>query len=501
MSRSSTLLVLTLGTLAGALPAQNTLTDQALQRIAKCEEQEPSLGANDGPALQALRADLDWANKRLAAVVRPDDAHKAAVARYQAIRAKVDAKCKAATAATKPATGAAVDAAALAQLDKEIGAATRNFDIVPINLWDDDARRKTTQRDLAALAQRLTAFPAGDAAVAPVQQKLTALQAKFDTVLAKVTGDRAAAATIAADVEALLQKYVPANLPDVPEAPFEPERLRAFLLRLRQLHDQELPADAAKAEQAVQNVAIDRQRAEMLRHLVTADWPRRIEDLRRTVAAAVDGAVADGVSHADWLLATDPNDRDQVTNRILARGAFATQMQRLQQSAQALAAAKVHDELAGGAAPGADERAAQVAKIERAIAHLQRLAVSTLDAVRMPTAASTDAELLAIAEQTLQRPDYGVGKWLRLVVNAPKVHKEKREGWLQPDTNVLRVTVYSYVWDEFQVTTAEQVGDDTWLFCNTLKYFHSGDPTTPVGRWLLSQRFESTRILRENVDR
>lgn len=29
----------------------------------------------------------------------------------------------------------------------------------------------------------------------------------------------------------------------------------------------------------------------------------------------------------------------------------------------------------------------------------------------------------------------------------------------------------------------------------------SGDPTTPVGRWVLSQRFESTRILAANVDK
>jgi hypothetical protein len=40
-----------------------------------------------------------------------------------------------------------------------------------------------------------------------------------------------------------------------------------------------------------------------------------------------------------------------------------------------------------------------------------------------------------------------------------------------------------------------------WLFFNLLKYYHSGDPTTPVGRWILSKRFESTRILPENVDK
>ncbi|MBL8753779.1 MAG: hypothetical protein JNK15_10805 [Planctomycetes bacterium] len=489
--------------LAAAAPAQDALTRQALQRIEKCEQAEPSLGAGDGKALLALVAELDWADKRLAAVIRPDEHHKAAVARSQAIRGKIAAKraqaAEAPAPATRPTPG--LDHAALAQLDKEVGAATHNFGIVPANLWDDDARRSAMQRDLAALTKRLATFPAGDAAVGAVQQKLAALQAKFDAVLAKVGSDRASAGGVGAQVDALLQKYVPTHLPDAPEAPFEPQRLRAFLERLRQLRDVELPADRAVAEQALQNVAADRQRAETLRHLVTVDWTRRVDDLQRNVTAALAAAVADGLRHADWLLATDADDRDQVANRILARGAFDTQMLRLRQAATAVAAAKVHDEFAGAAAVPAAERDAQAAKVDRATQHLQRLAVTTLDAVRMPPAASTDAELTEIATQTLQKPEHGAGKLLRLVVNAPKVSKEKREGWIQPDTNVVRVTVYRYEWDEFQVTTAEPVGDDVWLFVNTFKHYRSGDPTTPVGRWVLSQRFESTRILPANVDK
>ena len=54
--------------------------------------------------------------------------------------------------------------------------------------------------------------------------------------------------------------------------------------------------------------------------------------------------------------------------------------------------------------------------------------------------------------------------------------------------------------DEFQVTTAELVGEEHYLFYNRLKFFHSAGSTTPTGRWILSERFRSTRILREHLD-
>ena len=119
---------------------------------------------------------------------------------------------------------------------------------------------------------------------------------------------------------------------------------------------------------------------------------------------------------------------------------------------------------------------------------------------KMPPANSTDAELKAIAEATLRRPEYQVHPWLRLVVNADKVRRERREATVRPGTVTTTIDVCHYVWEEFQVTTAEKVGDEVWLFANTLKLYSSGDSTTPIGRWILSTRFETTRILAENVD-
>jgi hypothetical protein len=39
------------------------------------------------------------------------------------------------------------------------------------------------------------------------------------------------------------------------------------------------------------------------------------------------------------------------------------------------------------------------------------------------------------------------------------------------------------------------------MFANRLKYFHSGAPTTPTGRWILSERFQTTEILEANIDK
>lgn len=518
--------VVALVTLPGLLPAQDPLTRQALQRIEKVEQAEANAAAGDQRVLQGLLADLDWAQKRLNAVIQRDQTHTDAQTRLQAIRAKVEAKKKAPSPppapAPTPAPGQAptngqptptaggnppaanlpYDAAALQQLDKEIGAATHNFDIVPANLWTDASRRRGMERDLQELTRRIGQFPFAVAEVQQVRAKVQALQAKFDAAIGKVQGDQAAAADVGKKVEELLTtKYQTANLPAEPEQPYEPEALRAFLRRLQQIRDVELPADQAFAQQAMQNTAVDRQRAESLRHTVTQDWPRRIQERQQQVAARVQMGVKDALRHADWLLATDVRDKDQITNRVLGRGAFDQQMRMLRAEEAAIACAQVHDELADPAVQRQDgkERQAQAAKVQQAIVHLQSLAVTMLDTVRMPAAASSDPELLRIAEETLKKPDYQVGGWQRLVISAPKVRRERREASVNRGAVNTTVTGYHYVWDEFQVATAETVGDSTWIFYSTLKLYHSGDATTPIGRWVLSQRFESTRILPENV--
>ena len=211
----------------------------------------------------------------------------------------------------------------------------------------------------------------------------------------------------------------------------------------------------------------------------------------------IESDVTEGQRIADWILETDAKDRDQVSNRILGKGRFDENMVRLRQGEHAVAIAMVHDTAMAIATP--PDRTAQLAKAKKATAHLQALTVACLDAARMPEAASTDAELTRIATETLKAPAYAVPAWERLVINRDKVHYQRRESWIRPGTVAATVSTYDYVWDEFQVTTAEKQGDEVWLWANRLKHYTSGDPTTPIGRWILSERFQMTRILPENV--
>lgn len=61
-------------------------------------------------------------------------------------------------------------------------------------------------------------------------------------------------------------------------------------------------------------------------------------------------------------------------------------------------------------------------------------------------------------------------------------------------------TTYKYAWDEFQVATAEAVGDTYYIYFTTLKRFTSAAPSTPLNRWIVSQRIESSEIPEANID-
>ena len=58
-----------------------------------------------------------------------------------------------------------------------------------------------------------------------------------------------------------------------------------------------------------------------------------------------------------------------------------------------------------------------------------------------------------------------------------------------------RVTVTGYKWDEFAVTTVEQVGNEYYLYYDLMKFFHRGGTDVPTGKWTLGKRRKGSRIL------
>lgn len=482
--------------LAPAALAQDKLVLQALQRIERCEKAAGALQPGDVAGAQRCLADLDWAAKRLNASYDKNDEHYlAAVKRYEAVRAKVTGL---ATPGKTPAAG--YDAGKLQQLDKEIGNGLHDFKLLSLEHMGDASRVGMLQRELDKLQQRLDAFPADDAQVKVVADHFAEFDQAFRSLRERYQNDLTRADATNARLAELDAKYQSERQPASLQAPFDLDQLRSWAAQVQRWQQTEIPQDLAWLQSVAGAGGVDRQHVSRLQHWLGGSWVRRLDEARLQVAQRVRADVDEALRAAEWVQSTDPTDPNHVANRILGEGAFDGQMQRLQTGLQAIDVAAVHDE-AFAAEPNAApvDRATQRQRVEVAIEHLRKVAVVALDHVRLPAAKSTDEKLLATASETLGREKYGVGAIERMVINAPVQHREMESGSISRGTVNSTVSIYKYAWDEFQVCTAEKEGDEYWLYFNTLKRYSSGDSTTPLGTWILSKRFKSTRILQKNL--
>ena len=134
---------------------------------------------------------------------------------------------------------------------------------------------------------------------------------------------------------------------------------------------------------------------------------------------------------------------------------------------------------------------------------VEALAIRTEETVastRFPQVRSTGRELLAAAKEVLARPGYDVYPISRMEITYDKQTKSTAEGEIDWGAAATPVTVTGYKWDEFAVTTAENVNGKYFLYYNLFKYFHKGGTDVPTGKWTLGERWKSKRILAENID-
>ena len=487
--------------LGPAASAQDQLTKQALARIEKVEKLEPDLKAGDVATANRLLSDLNWAGKRLNAVYDKTEKHyKSAVKRYQAVRDKVETKARGGGPAPKPAEG--YDYAKLLQLNKEIGAAFDNLKLLSVSHLADDFRAKSVAKEIEGFTLRLAEFPAEDSNVKVVAGNLAGFRKVYEAGMAQLAKDKGSQAAMEAHMAELSQKYDRANLPAQPSLPLVESELRAWAAGVKSWRSEELPADLEFIQQLRGHATVNQQKVSSLLSSVGSSWPRYLNESEFAVRDMVRGGIFEAEHNSKWVLETDGNNPHHVQNRILGKGNFDMNLKRLLEARHAVAMAKVCDEVMPD--PQNPPRAELEQRVESAIQHLNQLALQCLEQVRMPQAASTDAALLKIAAETLKQKDSGVGEWKRMVINSDKVRREKKESYLS-DGKVsgarfsARLTHYHYVWDQFQVTTAEQEGDQVWLYANTLKHYHSGGTTTPIGRWILAGRIRLTPILADNV--
>ncbi len=237
---------------------------------------------------------------------------------------------------------------------------------------------------------------------------------------------------------------------------------------------------------------VDKQTIQRIKRYAGTDRIRQIDASLRETRGYLDGQwrVYQGV--IDFRASDDPADASHRANRFLMPGRYEENMGQLQEGLKFLAVLDAYEKTLGTEDDGTLQQ--RQALLQNAIAQYDAHFQIALSTQRMAPGTG-DSELEAIAEETLQKPSYGVNlPWARLEVGK-KAHREEARSEISGNSLVTNL----YKWDEFQARTAEQVGGKWYIFVNDLKYFYSGATTTPLDRWLVSKRWQAEQILEENI--
>lgn len=497
--------------------AESPVVTQALQDIARFEGLAAAMVPGDKAAGRKYMTDLGAIGTRLRTAPASDPRLAGAVERFNALQKKVVDTANAApgtapgAAPPTAAGGAPAPAAAPARLTSSDQA---RFNRVQGNIRSlaqrvEGANLQTLldEREVTALRNSvannrgdLDGFPADAQGVAEEKANLDAVAAKLDAKLADAKAKGGALGDVEAQLTAM-EARVRANPVPSPQA-FKPEagpeaagKLVQSLVAIKA----ESVADAATLDKLTA-AGIKDQRIDRLRAWAGAERQRQVDETLRAVGQANDAAIARGLEAANFHAATDPAQQDHRANRLLGDGRRAAALAEFDRGLAAVDTAAAID--AAQARKDGPDRAQQKQTLTAARAAYEQKHRVAVGLVRVPPAGMTDEKLLVAAREALADPKTGAKPAKRMVVNSKQVErKEKREADINVGTVTTTATIYHWIWEEYQVTTVEAVGDQHYLFYNTLKFFQQGAPTTPTNRWVLADRFQGEPILAENIDK
>ncbi len=195
---------------------------------------------------------------------------------------------------------------------------------------------------------------------------------------------------------------------------------------------------------------------------------------------------------------TNPEDESHRMNRLLNASKFKTAIAELRAGLEAIEIASTHKTVS--AIPQYGDLNPSRDAIKQAIAAMESKFETALAWNAFPKVRSTDQTLLAAARKVLSDPKLGANRIARMEITYDKQKKTRKEGTVDVGAVTTQVEITKYVWDEFAVTTAEKVGDNYYLYSNLLKFFHKGGTDVPVGRWVLAERRQGMRILKEKIE-
>ncbi|PIE23230.1 MAG: hypothetical protein CSA62_08445 [Planctomycetota bacterium] len=500
--------------LPATLVAQDQLVRQALRVIEKYEALEPSLKPGDVATANRYLNGLRYSAKRLRAAYKKNTIHwKNASKRYQELVARISAKAKmestpakkaeqpSAGSSGKPASGEAtrkVDLRSLQALNSKVQRAFVNLRSRRIQDLANERYVQQVREQILGFRAQLKGLPPQDSSVSLVAGNIANLEKLLRAGLKQMRANSAPQGAVEklAKLKAFYQSWNKIQ-PLVP--PLEPEFVENWAKQLRIFRDKTMPADLKWLDSVRGKIGLDLKDWQRTRGLVASSWPLKLRGLLEKNTSYIHGPARSAKYFLDATLKLDLSNATAVLNRVLLNGQLERQMKRLEESKRAL-------ELAQAYQRGLGEKKmldyeAELKRVEEARTLLQTAAKQGLARVRLPKAATSDEKLRKTAYEVLARKKYGAGKPVRLIVNAKLQRKEKREGTITPGTVHATISVYHYVWDEYQVCTVEKKGSELWIYFNTIRFYHKGGSTTPTGQWILSKRFESSPILEENLDK
>lgn len=408
----------------------------------------------------------------------------------------------------------------LNKLNRDIQSATQTLDQNGPKPFQDPAYLRQAEQRGERFAGELAAYDefAGDPDVEAARASLQA----YEEMLAIGRQLGAQATADLGDVQQRLRTFEErmrsVRVPPAPQAPYENDAIGvwfAAIAQVRAVAQADVPElQKIKAEASLpltrgtvqQGAAYDSQDVDRLIR-AHQDNLRRADQEGRQLQANLGAQVGEVERLLGWIDGLDPNDGHARSNNFLGEGnreeihgQIATQRQIVE---GALAFAR------SAGAPNVAQLEQLLQRTEAVRVNYDRRRAQALELSRMPQPASTDAELLKIARETLANPSYGVGEIKRLVINSDKVTRSKESSEVEVDEIDVSLagdvtlsgteTTTHYEWDEYQVATAEPVGDRHYVFYNTLKFFRKGATTTTLNRWVLSGRIQGDEILAENI--
>lgn len=412
------------------------------------------------------------------------------------------------------------DLVRLKKLKRDIESATQTMDQGGVKPWQDPAYAQKFQDAAARYQEQLNAYAefADNPNVQAAADALTRMKQLISVGLTHGSQSSDALGDVQARLAALYQRRKDSRPPPVPE-PLTEDALEEWmeqLARARKL----AAADYKELAQIKENAYLpnnvgtvesgapfDMQNVDSMMN-AHQDNVRAIDGSVNKLASNLEAQLRHSVMMLDDFDQLDPENRDHRNNRFLGEGQYEQNLDMLDKEIVRIRSAVAFDEALER--DTLDAREDLLDRAEEVREEYEEKREEALELSVMPEPASEDDDLIEIAEETLENPDYGVGDVLQLVINADIRHLTRESSEVEFDDVDVSLsgeitlkgteTTTFFEWDEFQVATAEPVGDRYYIFYNTLRKFTSGGTTTPIGRWLLAKRFQGAEILEDNID-